>query len=58
MKFRAAACSAVFLGALIVAVPAHTEEQPPPDKEQNPLAEVLCTLGDPNCVQEEPAPKS
>ena len=58
MKFRASVGSAVFLGALVVGLPAHADEQPPPDKEKNPVAEVLCTLGDPNCVQEEPAPKS
>ncbi|MGH8991608.1 MAG: hypothetical protein ACRDYV_15855 [Acidimicrobiia bacterium] len=58
MKFRAAFCSAVVLGALVVGLPAHGDEQPPPDKEQNPVAELLCSLGDPNCVQEEPAPSS
>lgn len=58
MKLRSVACSALFLGALLVGLPAHADEQPPPDKEKNPLAELLCTLGDPNCVQEEPAPSS
>lgn len=59
MHYRAAICSAVFLGAMAVGLPAHGEEQPaPPDKEKNPVAELLCTLGDPNCVQEEPAPSS
>ncbi|MGH8972705.1 MAG: hypothetical protein ACRD0C_05815 [Acidimicrobiia bacterium] len=59
MKFRATLCSAVFLGAMALTLPAHGEEQPaPPDKEKNPVAELLCTLGDPNCPHEEPAPSS
>jgi hypothetical protein len=56
MHLRAAFCSAVFLAGLPLAIPAHADEQPPPDKEKNPVAELLCTLGDPNCVHEEPAP--
>jgi hypothetical protein len=59
MKFRAAFCSAAFLGALALTLPAHADDpQPPPDKEKNPVAEVHCTVGDPNCVHEEPAPSS
>ncbi|MGH9038732.1 MAG: hypothetical protein ACRDZ3_00715 [Acidimicrobiia bacterium] len=58
MTIRAGVCSALFFGALLVGTPAHADEQPPPDKEKNPLAEMLCTLGDPNCAQEEPAPAS
>ncbi|MGH9035124.1 MAG: hypothetical protein ACRD0O_05115 [Acidimicrobiia bacterium] len=58
MYLRAAFCSAVLLAGLPLAIPAHADEQPPPDKEKNPVAELLCTLGDPNCVHEEPAPSS
>jgi hypothetical protein len=60
MKFRAALCSAVFLGSIALTAPAHADEQPaPPDKDKkNPVAELLCTLGDPNCAKEEPAPGS
>jgi hypothetical protein len=48
----------VFLAGLPLAIPAHADEQPPPDKEKNPVAELLCSVGDPNCAQEEPAPSS
>ena len=59
MQCRVALSSAVFLGAMSLGLPAHADEQPaPPEKEKDPVAELLCTLGDPNCAQEEPAPSS
>jgi hypothetical protein len=59
MKFRAALCSALFLGSMALTAPAQADEQPaPPDKDKNPVAELLCKLGDPNCAHQEPAPTS